>query len=1096
MRNPLKLPVIALLATILLGLLTVPAEGAPPSEKSSSPKQMTDEVVRTLNSLATIPDVTWRFHEGNLAHGERVDLDEASWKEVKTGFSVGVEAAWFRTTVELPKEIHGYDVTGARIWLDARFRSTPVGEIVYINGRRAALGEDLEPIVLVESAQPGEKFVIAIKVLQTPERKSFNRGDLRVEPVSGRPSPSAVREEILATRTLLPVVPGYTPEMIDEVNAIATGIDLKALAAGDQAAFDSSLAGAHEQLLEFRPLLQQVTVDMTGNSHIDAAWRWTESETIDVVRRTYGTAVQLMSEYPGYIFTQSSAQYNEWLEQKYPAINGEIKRRVEEGRWEMVGGMWVEPDLNMPDGESLVRQLLLGKRYFKKEYGVDVRIGWNPDSFGYTWQLPQIYRKSGIDYFVTQKMHWNETNQLPLKLFWWESPDGSRVLTYFPTSYGHGDLRPSREAKDFLEVAERVPGSTEALDLYGVGDHGGGPTRVVIEEGERWSGPDVVAPRMRFSTAQEYFSSVKKTIHPESREWNYRSLAEGWQAPTPPGNGMTTIPTWKDELYLETHRGVYTTQAVHKRHMRDSEQAILNAEKYALLAWLTGEAYPSAEFGESWKKICFGQFHDLAAGAGIAQIYKDAEVDYRHVYRQVRDANEVSLRAILASADTQTGGGVPVAVLNPLAWNRTGSVLVDVQTPDATADGIHVTDAKGTPLLSQVLSSDARTHSFRLLVRVNEAPSLGYTVLHVLPGPGTAESDLRADGLTLENSFIKVTLDKATGNITSLVEKKSNFEMIAAGGVGNQLQAFRDVPKRFDAWNIDEGTLDAIIPIDAVSSIQLVEKGPLRAVIQIERKWQSSRFVQRVILEAGSDHVQFDNTADWQEEHVLLKAAFQLAATSPMATYEIPYGTIDRPTQRRNSFEKAMFEVPAIRWADLGDGAHGVTLMNRGKFGYDAAGNWLRLSLLRAAVFPDPKADRGPQEFSYAVYPHQGDWKKALSMRRGYEYNYPLQALQVNPHVGRSGSTHSFVSTDSDNIVITAMKKAEDRNALVLRLFEWAGKSGEVKLRLPEGARYAVLSDLMENPQTAHLEMEGESVLVPVKAFEIVTVQAFYDPSN
>lgn len=1078
---------VAALGVAVLGCISVMAQDIQPAPADVL-SEASRSTLKSLNELSIMPGIAWRYHAGDLAHGEAANLNDSDWQRVGKTFPAGFDAGWFRTSFTVPRSIKGYDITGSKLWLTLRLRK-PVGEIIYVNGNRVALGEDLEPIVISESAHPGDTFKIAVKLLATPEKKNFNGGTILINPPANRPDPGDLREEAIAVGTMLPVVD--REKTADAVNAAIALVDTGALEKEDQESFDASLKKAHEALMKFRPALQRVTVDMDGNSHIDAAWRWTESETIDVVRRTYGTAVQLMSEYPNYKFTQSAAQYNEWLKEKYPAINQEIKRRIKEGRWEIVGGMWVEPDLNMPDGESLVRQLLVGKRFYKHEYGVDVRIGWNPDSFGYNWQLPQIYKRSGIDYFVTQKMHWNDTNQLPLRLFWWESPDGSKVLTYFPTGYGHTNLSPSREAKDYMQAWERVPGTTEVLDLYGVGDHGGGPTRIVLDEAEKWMKPNKVAPHMQFSTAQSYFDRVEKTIVPDSPEWNYDSLAKGWKAPTDPGNGKIEIPTWKDELYLEYHRGVFTTQAQHKQYMRDTEIAVLNAEKYASFAWLKGASYPTADFETDWKKISFGQFHDLGAGSGIGQIYKDAARDYENVLRQARESDENSWRAMLSTANTRSGAGVPVVVVNPLAWSREDSVVADVQL-GGPAKVIHFEDATGKALPSQVISRDAATGSFHVLVAPGSVPAMGYKVLRAMPLAKPAITDLKAHDFTLENAKVKVVVDPKTGCITSLVEKKTNFETIAAGGCGNQLQTFVDLPKKYDAWNIDPGELDHFTPITALTSIKLIEKGPLRATLEIERTWQKSHFTQQIVLEAGSDHVQFNNKIDWREDHVLLKAAFPLAATSAKATYEIPYGTIERSTLRDNSFEKARFEVPAIRWADLGDGQHGVSLMNRTKYGYDAVGNWLRLTLLRAPSDPDPVADRGMQQFSYAVYPHAGDWKQALTMHRGYEFNYPMQAMQTFSHSGADGTSHSYVSTDADNVVITAIKKAEDRDALVIRMFEWAGKSGDVKLKVPAGAIYAASSDLMENPETAHLRMEGSAVMVPVHPYEIVTVQVMY----
>ena len=359
------------------------------------------------------------------------------------------------------------------------------------------------------------------------------------------------------------------------LNSAIQAVDVAALDAKDQAKFDASLKASQEKLEALEPLLQQVTFHLTGNSHIDAAWLWPWTETVDVVKRTFGTALQLMYEYPQYTYTQSAAAYNEWMADKYPDMNAEIARRIKEGRWEIVGGMWVEPDLNMPDGESLVRQLLVGKRWYKQAYGVDVRIGWNPDSFGYTWQLPQIYKKSGVDYFVTQKMDWNDTNQLPFKLFWWESPDGSKVLTYFPHDYGNTDLSPVHLSDDMVDARERAPGMTDMMDLYGIGDHGGGPTRAMLDEGFHWAAPDHITPKYQFGIAQTYFSSIEKTDRAEQPDVELPIDCQGLHAA--PGHSRQDRHSYLEERTLlrvsprrHDHPGQPQTQ--HARKLRGSAE--------------------------------------------------------------------------------------------------------------------------------------------------------------------------------------------------------------------------------------------------------------------------------------------------------------------------------------------------------------------------------------------------------------------------------------------------------------------------------------------------------------------------------------------
>ncbi len=1055
-------------------------------------------VIKRLSELDNLPAGEWRFHSGDVPHGESVDLDDSSWQVVKPGFESSGEASWYRRLVEVPKTLNGYDLTDTRIWF--RFSAGangPVPQIIYFNGRRVALGDDLEPIVLFDHAKPGDKILVAVKMLHTVDQKHFHNAEFKIDFAENRPNPDDLRKEFLSAVLLVPSLSKNPQADEATLEKSIEAVDLKALDAADQPKFDASLKQSTSQLEALKPMLKEATFHLTGNSHIDAAWLWPWTETVDVVKRTFSTALQLMNEYPDYTYTQSAAQYNEWMATKYPEINDEIKKRIKEGRWEVVGGMWVEPDLNLPDGESQARSLLLGKRFYQKEYGVDVRIGWNPDSFGYNWQTPQIYKKSGVDYFVTQKMTWNDTNQLPFKLFWWESPDGSKVLTYFPLDYANDNLNPVRLSYGLKQARERAPGMTEMMDLYGIGDHGGGPTRAILDEGDHWAEPNKIVPNYKFGTAQTFFSTVEKEVAPNSPTWDYYSIMKGYKPPPTPPEGQIAIPTWKSELYFEYHRGVQTTQAQHKWNMRHSEEWALNAEKYASLAWLDGKSYPNDQLTDAWKTITFNDFHDLAAGSGIGIIYKEAQEQFDKTRLETDAISQKSLQTIAAQINTKAAGEVPVLVFNPLAWERSGPVEVSIQMPNATPNGVSVLDPAGHVLPAVQLSSDTKTNSYKLLVEAKNVPSMGYQVLHVVPGEKPFTSDLKVNGLTLENAAVRVTVDKTTGCITSLFDKKSNFETLASGACGNELQAFKDTPKDYDAWNIDPGTLD--VPptkLTDADSVELVEKGPARASIKVTRHWSKSQFVQVIQLAAGSDEVNVVNDIDWHEDHILLKAAFPLAATSDKATYEIPYGSIERPTTRNNSWDKAQFEVPALRWADLSDGQHGFSLINSSKYGYDDAGNVLRLSLLRSPTWPDPVADRGHQHFTFALYPHAGDWKQALTVRHGYEYNYGLKAVQLAPHTGTLPLEHSFLTVKPENVVLTAMKKAEDSNSLVLHMYEWAGKQANVEIALPPGATTATETNLLEQPQGSPLTVEGGHVTVPIHPYEILAVRVDYQHGN
>ena len=1046
-------------------------------------------VIERLSHLGTLPVGDVRYHVGDLPNGAATDLDDSSWQTIQMPYAASADSIWLRKWIEVPKTIGGYDPTDASIWIQEPNRG---GLTVYANGQRVARGEDMEPIVLFRSAKPGDKLLLAIRLDKTAAPKRLRGMELHIDFAPRRPDPRVLYAEFVSAAVL---IPSLAPQSLPALEQSIVAVDLKALDAGDQEAFDISLRKAKSDLEPIRTILRGATFHLTGNSLVDAAWLWPWTETVDVVRRTFDTAAQLMDEYPTYTFTQSSAQYNDWVADKYPSLNERIKQRIKEGRWEIVGGMWVEPDLNMPDGESQARELLIGKRTYKQLYGIDVRIGWNPDSFGYNWQLPQIDKKAGIDYFVTQKMSWNETNQLPLKLFWWESPDGSKVLSYFPDGYGNGNFSPVRLANDLTHARTDAPGLNNLMDLYGVGDHGGGPTRSLLDEGVRWMEPGKITPTMKFGTTQSYFNDLQDRISSNSPVWNYETVAEGTaQLPSPP-EGQISIPTWKDELYLEFHRGVLTTQSDHKRSMRESEEQVLNAEKYASLAWLDGQPYPAAELTDAWKKVLFNDFHDLAAGSGIGVIYKDAQQDYDQVRWATQEVSSKSLHTLEERVDTRAGaasGSVPLMIVNPLGWERSGLVEADIQMP-ATASELSVLDSQGHVLPSQILPSDHATNTYHLLIQAKNIPSLGYEVARVAPGARPFVSDLKASGTTLENSLLRVIVDPTTGCITSLYDKTSQFETLTQNSCGNELVAFKDKPKMFDAWNIDADFDKSFTKLDMVDSVKLVESGPLRAVIRITRTWQDSKFVQDVVLFNATDEVNIVNDIDWHETHVLLKAAFDLSASGPFATYEIPYGTIQRPTTRNNSWEDAKFEVPSIRWADLGDGQHGFSLINESKYGYDAVGHTMRISLLRSPTDPDPNADRGHHHFSYSLYPHTGNWKKALTVQRGYEYNYKLHCAQVDAHPGVLPSRYSFIALEPQNVVLTAVKKAEDTNALILRFYEWAGEDGSIQVRVPKGATSARISNLLEEPEGPPLPIQsGDTISVPAHPYEIVTVNVVY----
>ncbi|MFZ0704952.1 MAG: glycoside hydrolase family 38 C-terminal domain-containing protein [Candidatus Korobacteraceae bacterium] len=1057
-----------------------------------------------LNEITAIPLSGWTQVPGDMAHGE-VPPNTAMTMNA-SALNLGgdfIPPVWLYREVEIPKELRGYEVRGSTLKLDINVGGNEGLMITtFANGNMIArTDEDGQvPITLTNNAQPGDKIVIALRVLPSasvgccggPPQAKLEHAQLLITPPVNRPDPAVLRLELLSAQLLVAAYPDGKAEREQTLDAAVKAIDLKALDDGDQKTFDASLRASQAKLDALRPYMKQFSISAIGNSHIDMAWLWPWTETVEVVRNTFGTALDLMNEYPDFKFTASTAQAYTWIEEKYPEMFKQIQQRVKEGRWEVIGGMWVEPDLNMPDGESLVRQILYGKNYFKAKFGVDVKIGWNPDSFGYNWQLPQIYRRSGIDYFVTQKLLWaHEFTTFPYRLFYWQSPDGSKMLTYFPSDYANqiDPLKMARDSSVYGPAMYKYNGGTDSapadglrmMYLYGVGDHGGGPTRVDLDTALRWQKADVVYPKLQFSTATDFFADLKQH------------------------QSELKLPTWDGELYFQYHRGVQTTQSETKKGNRKNEVLILNAEKLATIDSLSGAAYPQSGFNTAWEKILFNQFHDILPGSGIGINYVDAARKYAETSRFSNDTIRAALNDIASHVKSD---GVSVLVFNPLSWARTEEVEVEAQMPEAFKS-IEPKNEKGESVRALIVDDDTSNNRIRLRLLVPDVPAMGYTVVTLSPTATEGvdnPSPLVATATSMENEFLRLTVDPATGCIISLFDKRSKSEALAPAvqsvgapptlsdgkPCGNLLQAFVDKPKRWDAWNVDADFIEHHTDLLQAEEVKLIENSPLRAVIRVRHKWQNSEFTQDITMYPGVPRVDVHMQADWHERHILLKVAFPLNVRSDKATFEIPYGTVERPTTRNTPAEKSQFEVPALRWGDISDATHGFSLLNDSKYGYDAKDNVLRLSLLRAPEWPDPNADQGHHEFTYSLYPHAGTWREAMTIRQGYDLNYPLLAVTTTQHPGTLPAQHSFFGTKEDNVVITAVKQAADGSGTIVRFYEWAGKKGDVHLTLPQAATAAWQTNLMEHPEGSLAVAGGSEVTVPTGAYEIKTVKVSF----
>ena len=801
-----------------------------------------------------------------------------------------------------------------------------------------------------------------------------------------------------------------------------------------------------DELLAERPAPASHAVSIVGHAHLDTAWLWPLRETIRKCARTFSTALELMDRYPEYRFVVSQAQHLAWMRDLYPDLWERMKQRIAEGRLEPTGSMWVEADCNIPSGESLVRQIVYGKRFYLEELGIETNDVWLPDVFGYSAALPQIMQKSGIRWFLTQKLSWNQYNVLPHHSFLWEGIDGSRVFTHFPPADTYGGNMSVRELRLGVENFKDHDRATRSLYLFGWGDGGGGPTAEMLEAARRLADVDG-APRLTMEGPRQFFTEAEADIDDPA--------------------------VWVGELYLEYHRGTYTSQAATKLGNRRAEFALREAEMWSSLA--PGSPYPGGALEDLWKLLLLHQFHDIIPGSAIHWVYDDTARHHAHVLEKAEGLVEVALGALVDAVDT-TDRAHPVVVFNSLSHAR--RELVTVEAPDEVTA---VVDASG--VAAPVQRNDQGRAVFAATV-----PPCGYQVYDLVAAAAAVTGAVTAGPGWMENDRLRVELDDQ-GRLCSIFDKTVQRQVLAPGALGNRFELHPDYPNFYDAWDIDRFALDQVVELDAVESVEMVEQGPLRAAIRIVRRFHDSRVTQVIRLAAGSGFLDFDTEVDWHETNRLLKVAFPVAVRSPRATYEIQYGHVERPTHANTSWDVARFEVCAQKWADLSEPGYGVALLNDCKYGYDIAANVIRLSLLRAPTWPDPVADRGHHHFTYRLLPHHGDLRQAAVVDAGYDLNVPLRAVAAAARPGPLAAVGSMLSVDAGNVVVEVVKAADDGSgALVVRLYEAWGGRGPVTLQAPWTIGRAVATDLLER-HLSDVPTTGAAVTVDLTPFQIATLK-------
>jgi alpha-mannosidase len=772
-----------------------------------------------------------------------------------------------------------------------------------------------------------------------------------------------------------------------------------------------------------------LTISAIGHAHIDLAWLWPIRETIRKGSRTFSTALAMLERYQDYIFGASQAQLYQWVKDFYPLLYEKIKPRVAEGRWEVQGAMWVEADTNVSGGEALIRQIMYGKRFFQTEFGKDPHILWLPDVFGYTASLPQLLKKSGVEYFMTIKISWNTFNQFPHHTFWWQGLDGSRVLVHMPPE---GTYNSSAAPRAIVAAEQQYLDkyvSEQCLMLFGIGDGGGGPGSEHLERLKREQNLAGLAPVVQ-ERSENFFERLEENA--------------------------ASYKTWVGELYLEKHQGTYTSQARNKFYNRKLEFALRELEMVGAWAYRLGEwAYPTAQLEAIWKEVLLYQFHDILPGSSIDRVYSESVERYRLLLAQTQALTEQAQQTLASHINT-TAYTAPLLVINTLSWER-----------------------------QEWLQYKAKW--FRVRV-----PAIGYTILDFETDALTASAletlaqtlPLKATSSSLEND--KLVLTFATdGSLQSVYDKEYQRELIASGARGNVLSVYAD---NGDAWDFPFDYHERSVQSFSLVSSSCVVQGS--QVLMVQRyRYDNSSLEQTIVLTAGSRRIDFKTTIDWQETHKMLRTSFPLTIHARDAACDIQFGHVKRPTYRNSSWEMAKDEICAHKWVDLSQPDYGVALLNDCKYGYRVDENVLDLNLLRSSTFPGEEADRGHHAFTYALYPHAGDHLAGGVIKAGYALNQALNIAETTTHVGKLPSTSALLTVESENIIVEGLKKAEADSSLIVRLYEATGSSITTHLIEDLKVQSVALTTLMEeelNNVEATAPHQFELAFSP---FEILTLK-------
>lgn len=957
--------------------------------------------------------------EGRKKGGHVCAID-GQWKDYVMGTAWNQVDAhrWFRTTITIPESMDGkhveFLITTGR---EGEWDATNPQMIFYLDGQLIqGIDVNHREVTISGKAKAGDSYEIAVLAYS-----GMVEGDLVIHTYL-----IAVDDRVqkLYYDLLIPLQSAYVLKKADEENyrrvlqSMAPALDALDLRDAYSEKFYSSIEKAEQILKEafYSEERECPTVSAIGHTHIDIAWLWTVEQTREKVLRSFSTVLRLMEQYPDYKFMSSQPILYQFVKEQEPEMYEKIKERIREGRWEVDGAMWLEADCNLTGGESLVRQIIKGHRFFLEEFGKESKSLWLPDVFGYSAALPQILKKSGIPYFMTTKIAWNQYDQLPNDTFIWKGIDGSEVFAFMPTTTDYdkdqglnisfsdtrntttytGIVNPNMALGTFKRFQNRDL-TEDTLMLFGFGDGGGGPTKEMLESAERLKYGIPGIPKIRQEFEQDYFDRTYEKIH-----------------------DLPDMPTWDGELYFEYHRGTLTSMARNKRSNRKNEILYTQMETASCMAGIEKDEQLQNVLDKGWDILLINQFHDIVPGSSIKPVYEQTDKEYHEIEEAGKEELNRVVSAAVGRLSMEKEG---VVVMNTQGYERDDLVVLD--------DGTEIprlVDEDGRNVPAQ------KTADGRYLLYVSHIPPLGYKKLYETEEL-LEESTGKEWDYTFENPFIKVCFNEKM-EITSLYEKEAEKELIQEGRCGNVLRTYEDRPMQWDNWDIDVYYQRKPYEADWYSPARVIENGEVRMVVEFECGFLDSTVTQQVCLYHQIPRIDFRTKADWKTHHVILKTHFPVDVNTTRASYEIQFGNVERETTNNYSWDTAKFEACGHKWADLSENSSGISLLNDCKYGYGIKKGDMSLTLIKSGTYPNEDADIGEHEFTYSIYPHAGRWQEAKTVEMAYNLNVPMLAKRTGRQEGCGGEYESFLKCSQESCFVEVIKKAEDGNGVIVRMYE------------------------------------------------------------